>query len=457
MTRLVTPWRALAAFLAAAALANFADAQTTSQATTYTPCTVVPPSTDGSNPFAQYFSTYTFNGVTAQRAVKLCYGTYLKWDEQAFGKTSDVTLDRRFEMFRPGTIPLRQKVPLIIFAHPNGGTERMEGKGTGNYPDLTGKVIPAISNGFAFMSIEFRHPRGSTPYKAPAPPPPPESGRDEYSIPNTDIATAIQWARSRADDLGIDADNIFLLGQSRGSLGVLTALMPDQIVTGTGYQSYQYFSSKPRAAFAAQAQTTYKHNQLRDLFLMPYASASANAAISALSLEFPSCLDGQPTFNYACYFDKEDPIFDISGSALNELDNNDPPVWLRYERSPTDPMKQVITPIGMGVGLAGEDQRKGLCYEPGVPGCFDVHHPNFGLALRLRYLQLPAKAGRSAYVFVQYADGTNVDYASSHFYDNYQCFFIQNLTPAGNILRKAASNTPDCALHESDVWPPVGP
>ncbi|HET8869068.1 MAG TPA: hypothetical protein VFM48_01360 [Aquabacterium sp.] len=449
----LTPRLALAAFVLTTAMVNVASADTI-----YKPCTVVPQSTDGSNPFSKYFAPYTFNGVTAQRAANLCYGTYLQWSEQAFGKTSDVTLDRRFEMFRPGSLPLRQKLPLVIFAHPNGGTERMEGKGvSGNYPDLTGKVMPAITNGFAFMSIEFRHPRGSTPYKAPAPPPPPEPGRDEYSIPNTDIATAVQWARSRADDLGIDVDNIFLLGQSRGSLSVLTALMPDQIATGTGFQDYQYFSSKPRAVFAVQAQTTYRHSQLRDLFLTPYASASANASISTLPLEFPSCLSGQPTFNYYCYFDKEDPIFHISGSALNELDNTDPPVWLRYERSPTDPMKQVITPIGMGVGVAGGDQSKGLCYEPDVPGCFDVHHPNFGLALRLRYLQLPVTAGRSAYVFAQFADGSNVDYASSHFYDDYQCFFIQNLTPAGKVLRKAASNTPDCALHESDVWPPAAP
>ena len=269
---------------------------------TYSACSVVNRSDNGNNPFAPYFAPFAKAGVNASRAVQLCYGNaVLSWSEQGFGQKADVTLDRRFEMFRPLDIPLQQKLPLIIFAHPNGGTERMEGPGlTGTYPDLTQKVAPAINNGFAFMSIEFRHPRGSTPYKAPAPPPPPEPGRDEYAIPNTDIATAVQWVRSRADELGVDADNVFLLGQSRGSLSVLTALMPDQIATGSGYQDYQYLSSKPSAVFAVQAQTTYKHVQLRELFLMNWASPSANAAIAGLSLEFPSCRDGQPAFDYHC-------------------------------------------------------------------------------------------------------------------------------------------------------------
>lgn len=443
---------------------NAANAQAANGAAAgkYVPCKVTPRTTDGSNPFASSFALYSKAGIIAQRAANLCYGaSVLQWNEQGFGMKADVTLDRRFEMFRPTGIPLQQKLPLVIFAHPNGGTERMEGPGSdGDYPDLSKKVGPAINNGFAFMSIEFRHPRGSTPYKAPAPPPPPEPGRDEYAIPNTDIATAVQWVRSRADELGVDAQNIFLLGQSRGSLSVLTALMPDQMASSPGHEDYQYQSSKPRAVFAVQAQTTYKHDQLRELFLKENASPQANAAIEVLNLAFPSCLLGQPTFSYHCYFDKEDPIFDISGSALAQLDNTDPPVWLRYERSPTDPMGQVITKIGMSVGVAGEDQAKGQCYEPAeLGGCFDVHHPNFGLALRLRYLQLAPKPDRNAYVFVQYADGrdtASMAYAAKHFYDDYQCFFIQHLTPAGNALRQAARSTPDCALSEGTAWPPAG-
>jgi hypothetical protein len=102
------------------------------------------------------------------------------------------------------------------------------------FTDAAVKVAqPALEHGYAFMSLQYRHPTVSQEwYDKPAAPvnqsvngaePPPGVIR-----PSTDIATAVQWARHHADTLHIDPLNIFLVGQSRGSLAVLTALMGER-------------------------------------------------------------------------------------------------------------------------------------------------------------------------------------------------------------------------------------
>ncbi|MBT9598058.1 MAG: hypothetical protein IV094_18910 [Vitreoscilla sp.] len=425
-------------------------------AAVYVPCQPVPPVADNRNPFIALYEPFDAVGERAVRLVDLCYGTYLSWVEKAFGKPGNVQLDRRFELYRPADFPPSQKLPLIIWAHGNGSTQAMDVKGRdGNYPALETRVRPALRNGFAFMSVEFRHPRVSIPYRPPPPPPPPEPDRPEFDVANTDIATAVQWVRWRADDLGVDADNIFLLGKSRGSLSILTALMPDQARVATAGEPYAASSSKPRAVFAIQAQTSYDHDQLRDLLVLKEATATALQRIVQLPLEFPSCLGDGSAYDYHCHFDRVDPVFLTEGSALSELDEDDPPVWLRYERAPTDPERGRIVPLGLTVARAGADQNAGLCFEPAPLRCLDVHHPNFGLALRMRFLELGVHTGSRAQVFVQYADATDPDWAEERFFDSYTCFFIQHLTPEGNLRRKAARTTPDCALHETDVWPAI--
>lgn len=422
----------------------------------YTPCQEVPPVLTGANnPFGPYFSPITFDGETMLRAQRLCYGNYESWYEAAFGQTYDVQLDRRFEFYRPGDLPLQWPIPLIIWAHPNGQSEAMGFQDeNGDYPALAAIVKPAIANGFAVMSVEYRHPRASVPYTPPPPPPPPEPPPPQYDIPDTDIAVAIQWVRSRAAELGVHADDVFVLGQSRGSLGVLTALMPDQASNVPADAAWSTQSSKPRAAFAVQGQTSFAHEQLRDTFLRHDASPEAARLIAALPLEYPSCLKEGPAYDYHCHFDRRDPVFSHPGSAIDELDLGDPPVWLRYDRRPTDPQRKAVVPLGTGVAQAGEDQATGPCYEPAPPGCFDVHHPNFGLALRLRFLQLGPSPKQRAYVYVQFGNGKGTPWAASHFFDDYFCFFIQNLTEEGAVVRRQARPTPDCALHEWDLWPP---
>jgi hypothetical protein len=449
---------AAAIFSGSACWAPLAMAQ---QPEAYTPCTVVPRATSGAvNPFAQHFVPYAVGPTQMLRAANLCYGnSALDWREKRYGSPvtdpfvpDNVRLDRRFEMYRPGApTELRQKVPLVIYAHPNGASERMAGlDGLAPTEYFEKRVLQAVNNGFAFMSVQFRHPRASLPDLPGGPPP-----SEPFAIPNTDIATAVQWARSRADGLGIDAENIFLLGQSRGSLTVLTALMDDQRSTAPGLPDYRRESSKPRAVFGVQAQTSYRHDQLRDLFAMRYASTAASAEIWNLKPQFSECFIGGKgsLFDYHCHFDKADPTFAISGSALMALDRGDPPIWLRYDRDPTDPA--TVVPIGIAIAKKGADQSKGDCFEPPsrTGSCFDVHHANFGLALTQAFRALTQTIGQTASVTAQYGGTFSMEEASEQFYDNYYCFFIEHLTEAGNMLRKNARNTADCKLNANEPWP----
>jgi acetyl esterase/lipase len=311
-------------------------------------------------------------------AQDLCYAQGLHWREaDPLDSRRNVTLDQRFDIYRSQRAPLTQALPLVIWAHPNGQSEQL---GPERLKTLVGQAAHA---GFTFMSIEFRHSVASQ-LAATEPPTPPR-----LDIPHTDIARAVQWARSRAQQLGVDPENVFLLGQSRGSLAVLSALMPDQRDDTSG-TDYLRASSRVNAVFAVQAQTSYEHAQVRDNFI---------AAQDWPRFDDP--LHGYPWFR--------DP-----GSAIDEVSDNAPPVMLRYDRQPTD--DQRVVPLGMR-------EADGSCpARPDVPGCFDVHHPNFGLALRQAFDRHPAIADR---LVVQYGvPGT------PRFFDGYACFFAAHLVGA---------------------------
>jgi hypothetical protein len=145
------------------------------------------------------------------------------------GESRDIDLIRRVFFYKPEHSN-RLILPLIIWSHPNGSTEVIDDPVS---TTATRVAQPAIDHGFAFMSLQFRHPTASqTWYLAPkAPMTQSENGKSPPKgamHPSTDIAATVQWARLNADKLGIDPTNIFLVGQSRGSLSVLTALMVDQ-------------------------------------------------------------------------------------------------------------------------------------------------------------------------------------------------------------------------------------
>jgi len=395
------------------------------------------------------------------------------------------------------------KLPLIIWAHPMGSTDAID---TG--PDSVSSLLsePALQNGFAFMSIETRHPTASRVNEA-APPAPPNQLQDGASpspfcaYDSTDIAIAIQWARLHASQMMIDRNNIFVVGQSRGSLAVLTAFMKDQKDnTKDPLTDFRAHSSKPNAVFAAQAQVTYRPDQTKQVFLRPLATSQefygeiingvTYPGISQKSLQFPLCkVNGGTSFDYHCQYDKSDVLINPRStnalSALDELDVKDPPVWLRYEREPTS--YSSVVPLANWVPDAGTDQTKHQdpdCYDRTSKRCLDVHHPNFGLALRNKYLGLAAAPNKTAYVNVQYAPTagglSQMIAAQRNFYQNYWCFFIKykplgatqfipNITADGETRRLSAMQSyksnhdtskgdpnfvepSTCGMAEGDPW-----
>ncbi len=336
-------------------------------------------------PGANFSAYLTDMGNGLVQAQDICYANGTSWWEDNTHGPGNVKLFQRFDYYRPAQVPLTQPVPLVIWAHPSGQTEKL------NSTRMSSLVAPAARAGFAFMSIEFRHPVGSQ--LAPTNPP----TLPNYDIPNTDVARAVQWARSRAQQLGLDASNVFLIGQSRGTLGILTALMPDQADIGSG-TDYLRYSSRVNAAVGVQAQSSYNHDEVRNTFI-----------VSSDWPRFDDPLTGYPMYTHA-------------GSAISQVSDDDPPIQLRYDRVPTDPNR--VVPLHM----ANAD---GTCpNDPNVPGgCFDEHHPNFGLALGQAYAAHPALAGKFS---VQYG----LD--PLHYFDNYICFFISHLSAGGRVETEQA-------------------
>lgn len=326
-------------------------------------------------------SSYTqAQGAQATVARDICYAEGTEWNEKSPAGPYDVTLDQRFDFYRPASLPSSQRLPLIIWAHPNGMTDNLPQQG-----DLYSKLVtPALALGFAFMSVEFRHPVASQRYGQPP----------DLDIPNTDIARAVQWARHRSGMLGIDGTNIFIVGQSRGTLGLMNALSKNLADDQSPFP-YQTKSSRVRAVYAVQAQTSYEKDQVKQTFIHP---------------------DSWPAFEQL-YANFHQP-----GSAISEITTDDPPIAMRYERMPTDPSQQTVVPLHLPA-------QNGSCSYP--EGCFDFHHPNFGLKLHLAFKALsptqPASKFDMAYNVP--TEFLYVDQASNR---PYACFFAKNLTLEGS-------------------------
>lgn len=386
------------------------------------------------------------------------------WTEQrpvntdAVGNNLDVV--RRAFFYKPKN-STAMKLPLIIWSHPNETADVVEDTA---YARLE-IAQQATDHGFAFLSVQFRHPtRSQTWHAAPMGPPDRDHNGDPPPAtavmrPSTDIATAVQWARANHRRLGIWPNDIFIVSQSRGSLAVLTALMPDQKIAGATNPPWAKESSLPKAVFAAQAQTTYREDQLKSFFLKNYATQTVTNRITTKDLQFPLCRqDSIPPvsgpFNYWCHFDLSTQDFmtvvTTPLSAVDELQASDePPIWMRYERMPL--LLTAVQPVGLYVNGKGEYQEKTTvpanCYETtnldeAARKCFDVHHPHFGLKLRLKWQSFPA-AGRKSYVYAEYANTQNAAQqaiAAAKLVKGYYCFFMAYETADGVVHQQLSDD-----------------
>lgn len=152
------------------------------------------------------------------------------------------------------------------------------------------------------------------------------------AVYHDDLLHAIQYARSLAPALSLDVNNVFLASRSRGSLAVWTAMQDDRALTTGGLQQQQ--STRVNAVFAIQAQTTY---------------VSEENALYLYEEERAAYLKRKPG----------NPLF---GSAVGSATADDPPVLMRY------------TP---------EFYRR-LVHRNEL----SAHHPDYGLTLCQRYIDL---------------------------------------------------------------------
>jgi acetyl esterase/lipase len=192
--------------------------------------------------------------------------------------------------------------PVIVYAHA-AMTTKFISTGQAVYTSL---VQPARAAGMSVVSVEYRHPV-----------------KDDYIVPapHDDITAAMRWIHQHAAELHLDINNVFLLGHSRGTLAVWTALR---------YQDDP--EVRVNAVYGYNAQTTYRGDEMAQRFLIE------------------SDREG-----FVADYDSRHPQYDLFGSALDESGPADPPILLHYEQ----PFYRTLVPAAL----------------------FTEHHPDFGLAL----------------------------------------------------------------------------
>jgi len=249
-----------------------------------------------------------------------CYGgAALSWTEWTEGNDWDAgtqTLTRRLDYYRRVDIPLGESIPLVLYAHPNGQSEEIE-------PDsalYTALLLKVLEAGYALASLESRHPLSSFIVKRPP-------GHDKpgwptpttSALPSNDIATAVRWLKYNRRTFGIDANKIFLVGQSRGSTALLNALLNEP--AQNEFSDWRSRSSSVRGAYVVQAQTSYLEAEIGPVFVKG------------------SGVNGEP-YRYWYHQDAPDVVIDLArnipGSAVqlarNAAVDTLVPVHMAYEQ-----------------------------------------------------------------------------------------------------------------------------
>lgn len=317
----------------------------------------------------------TYSGIHGDRIEyllwhDLCYADEVRWDEWI--KPSDWSLGyrrlvQRFDLFLPKRA-LTARVPLVIYAHPSGQSEDLRPED----PHFEALVGQALAAGYGLASVEFRHPVAS--FVDPRS----TSGRPQATndpVPGDDIANAVRFMRYMAADLQIQPANIFLAGQSRGSLALMNALQNSAPLADSGWKAQ---SAAVRAVAAYQAQTTYREHEVAVTFIVERDIRDKPRRLWFMQ-DYPDV--------------KGDP-----GSAASlAADPNRPlvPIRLSYDQTVTLDSGQ----IKLQCYQSGNKNRSKLGYEPSTPPeclrpletVFDIHDPNYGHLLLTAYRQRSAE------------------------------------------------------------------
>lgn len=340
----------------------------------------------------------------------LCYADAATWDEWI--KPNDWslgyrTLIQRFDLYLPKQA-LSAKVPLVIYAHPSGQSENLA-PGDAHFDALVGQ---ALAGGYGFASVEFRHPLGS--FVDPVS----TSGRPRVSIgpvPGDDIANAVRFIRYMAADLHIQPANIFLAGQSRGSLGLMNALQAEGPRAGIGWPVE---SAAVRAVAAYQAQTTYRENEVATTFVEEKDKVLFKPRRQWFQQDYPD-------------------VYGDPGSAASlAADPNTRlvPVRLSYDQTVTLQNGQIKLQCYQS-NNKNRRQQGFLPYDPAdcppppAETVFDIHDPNYGQLLLTAYRQ------RSAEQLITLCTGVGKDNVKAGFakyiafFDNHRAGAVTGAEP----------------------------
>jgi len=198
--------------------------------------------------------------------------------------------------------------------------------------ELSGAPEVFLRAGISFVSINYRYlpqtiiDSGSTEGKAAIRP------RGDYpfapvSVPLADIARALQFIRSRADEWNIDPARVAVSGVSAGGCSALWVAFHDNLADPDASDPLARQSTKPWCAAVLNAQTTLDPAQLADWIPNNIYGGHAFGYVwdrSDKTAEFRSFLADRESV--AAWIKKYSPY------AL--VTSDDPPVYLYYNSGP---------------------------------------------------------------------------------------------------------------------------
>ncbi|MBI1772274.1 MAG: hypothetical protein HYR68_08005 [Burkholderiales bacterium] len=298
--------------------------------------------------------------ITFWESDNFCYADKAVWWEPG----SAAYLTQRASVYspvNPAKDPVGTKRPVIIYTHPNGQTEKFMFKESSipsdnPYPTSTlfqSVLVQALNAGYTVITLEFRHPIASYDAKLNTAP------------GNTDIRDGIQFMRYNAEQLHIDPDNLFLVGQSRGSLNMLWGIK-DNAASSDAQRPWRSASSKANAIWDYQAQTCYDRATVENNFVLP-----SSYAVFEADPKFPE----PPGYKAGC--------------SLGAVGNSSsiPPMVLMYDEAPLS-ISTVSLQNYCSTDWSSEYCWKKLKWHDADNiwnTWFDEHDANFGVAMNQAY------------------------------------------------------------------------
>lgn len=157
----------------------------------------------------------------------------------------------------PSGTPPAAGWPVVVYFHANGADRVVGSGGTVG----TNVKLPALAAGYAFASVEFRHPVTNV----------------NQGAPHTDVGLALQYLRSLHQALSLDRSKVFGVARSRGNLALWQTVQADMSNdSAPTYMGRQ--SSRLQGLWCINPQIAYSVQRFCDLYIQPADHAAVLAA-----------------------------------------------------------------------------------------------------------------------------------------------------------------------------------